>query len=315
MTKIGVSSCVLGDKVRFDGGHKCSRFVADKVSELYKLVPICPEVGMGMAVPRPTIHLRQVLKGGKIDIRLVDTKDAAIDHTQAMSKFITQVKSKIVDLDGYIVAAKSPSCGMERIKIYNENGDLLHRKGVGMYVARMKQLFPNLPIEEDGRLNDKGLRESFFTRVTAHQQFRTQVLEQASVSNLIKFHSRNKFLILAYKQDIYRQLGRVVAHASKGDLQTVLSEYLSLMMLALSRTPSRKKHTNVLMHFQGFFKKHLTKEEKHELAENIEFYRMGLMPLLAPLTLLKHHLKKHPNEYLEQQSFFRPFPLELGIQG
>ena len=315
MIKIGVSSCVLGQSVRYDGGHKRSGFVAKRVSELFDIVPICPEVGMGMSVPRPTIHIREVANGSSVIPRLVNTKDGAVDHTDKLNLFFQQVQSKITHLDGYIVAAKSPTCGMERIKVYSENGDMQHRKGTGMFVALLKQHFPYLPIEEDGRLNDKGLKESFFIRVMAHNAFRERVLAQPSVHHLVQFHSDHKLLLLAYKPELYRQLGRVVANAAKSELTTVLTEYFSLFMQALSRTASRKKHTNVLMHIQGFFKKQLSFDEKAELTQEIEHYRLGYVPLLAPLTLLKHHLKTHPNDYLQKQVYLQPFPLELGLSG
>lgn len=311
--KIGVSSCVLGQSVRYDGGHKQSRFVSNKVAHLFDLIPLCPEVGMGMPVPRPTIHIREFQGDSGSQLRLVDSKDASLDHTGSLKKYYDSIHHQLSEFDGYIVAAKSPSCGMERIKVYNEQGELLHRKGMGLYVAHLKERFPSLPIEEDGRLNDQGLRESFFTRVMAHYHFRTQVLANPSVKSLVDFHSRYKFLILAYKPDIYRQLGRVVANAKVGELSSTISEYQSLMMFAMSRTVSRKKHTNVLMHLQGFFKKLISTEEKKELSQQIEHYRLGYVPLLAPLTLLRHYLQKYPNPYLEQQVYLQPFPLELGL--
>lgn len=315
MIKVGVSSCVIGSEVRYDGGHKRSGFVSKKVANVFQLVPFCPEVGMGMPVPRPTIHLRDFSAGEGLDIRLVDSKDGDIDHTNKMSTFFSQIQSKVEDLDGYIVAAKSPSCGMERIKVFTEKGDMLHRKGEGLFVSHLKQAFPHLPIEEDGRLNDQGLKENFFTRVIAHHQFKKMVLVNPSIKQLVKFHSQYKFLILAHKPETYRLMGRVVANAKQGDLAVTLREYQSLMMHALSKVATRKKHTNVLMHLQGFLKKSLSGEEKKELCEQIEFYRVGLVPLLAPLTLLKHHISRFPNQYLEEQAYMEPFPLELGIMG
>lgn len=315
MIKLGVSSCVVGNTVRYDGGHKRSGFVTKRVGKVFKLVPFCPEVGMGMPVPRPTIHLRDFSAGEGIDIRLVDSKDGSIDHSPKMAQYFSTIQDQIEELDGYIVAAKSPSCGMERIKIFTEHGDMLHRKGEGLFVSYLKEAFPFLPIEEDGRLNDQGLKENFFTRVIAHQQFKEQVLNQPSVNQLVKFHSRYKFLVLAHKPETYRLMGRVVANAKKGELNVTLREYQSLMMHALSKVATRKKHTNVLMHLQGFLKKCLSRDEKKELCEQIEFYREGLVPLLAPLTLLRHHITRFPNEYLEQQAYMNPFPLELGIMG
>lgn len=315
MIKIGVSSCVLGQSVRYDGGHKRSGFVVKKVDELFEMVPICPEVGMGMPVPRPTIHVREKATESGIRHRLVDTKDGTIDHTDKLNHFFGRVQQNIDSLDGYIVAAKSPTCGMERIKVYSENGDMQHRKGTGMFVALLKQHFPFLPIEEDGRLNDKGLKESFFVRVMAHNAFRERVLAEPSIHHLVQFHSDHKLLLMAYKPELYRQLGRVVANASKSELQTLLVEYQTLFMQALTRTASRKKHSNVLMHIQGYFKKQLNKSEKAELSQEIEHYRLGYVPLHAPLTLLKHHLMAYPNDYLLKQVYLQPFPLELGLSG
>ncbi|MCY7296380.1 YbgA family protein [Alteromonas sp. a30] len=313
MIKIGVSSCVVGSKVRYDGGHKRSSFVATTVSDIFQMVPFCPEVGMGMSVPRPTIHIRDFTNGDNGDLRLVDSKDGSIDHTPKMAVYFSKIESQIQELDGYIVAAKSPSCGMERIKVFNKQGDMMHRKGQGLFVSHLKRAFPNLPIEEDGRLNDQGLKDSFFARVTAHHRFRKMVLEEPSVNSLVQFHSQFKFLVLAHKPDIYRLMGRVVANAKSQGLESSIKEYFTLMMSALSKASTRKTHTNVLMHLQGFLKKSLTKDEKQELCEQIELYRTGLVPLLAPLTLLRHHLKRHPNQYLENQAYMHPYPLELGI--
>lgn len=310
MIKVGISSCVLGQKVRFDGGHKGSNFVKHHLAKVFELSPICPEVGMGMPVPRPTIHVREINQHA----RLTDTKTGEKDHTQALQDFFDATRPVIPEFDGYILAAKSPTCGMERIKVYNEQGELLHRKGQGMYAQRLIQNFPNLPVEEDGRLNDQGLRESFIVRVYAHHEFRRQVLEQPKLNALIKFHSRYKFLVLAFHPESYQALGQLVAEASKQPLDTVLQEYLSLLMNALNRTSSRRKHTNVLMHLQGFFKKQLNKQDKHELNEQILKYRSGYVPLMAPVTLLKHHLQHHPNGYLEQQVYFQPYPEELGLR-
>lgn len=310
MPKIGISACVMGSNVRFDGGHKRSSFVMDKLAPFVSLVPLCPEVGMGMGIPRPTIHLRETGQG----LRLTDAKDGAVDHTQRMHDFFAQQAAQLAELDGYILAAKSPSCGMERIKVYSEQGALLRKDGQGLFVQLVRQHFPHLPLEEDGRLNDPGLRESFITRIFAHRAYREQVLAKPSVAALVAFHSRYKLLIMSYSPSLYRQLGRLVAHC-KGHLQTAIEEYLGLMMQALCKAPNRKRQTNVLMHIQGYFKGHLNPADKHELCEHIEGFRLGHLPLMAPLTLLKHYLRRFPNEYLQQQAFFEPFPATLGLRG
>lgn len=308
MIKVGVSACVVGQKVRFDGGHKQSKFVVQQLAGTFELVNFCPEVGMGMPVPRPTIHLRE-MQG---DIRLVDSRDPTIDHSDKVPVYFDSVADRLAQLDGYVVAAKSPTCGMERIKVYTQDGDVLHRKGMGVYTAKLRERFPTLPIEEDGRLNDQGIRESFLARVFAHHHFRTQVLAQPSMKNLVDFHSRYKFLVLAYHPEMYRELGRLVANHEKQPLDALLQDYLKLMMTAMARSASRKKHTNVLMHLQGFLKKSLSTEDKQELTQQIEHYRLGHIPLMAPLTLLKHHIQRHTNDYLKRQVYLQPYPLELG---
>ncbi len=309
MIRIGTSSCILGNKVRFDGGHKRSGFVASTVDKHYELIPFCPEVGMGMTVPRPTIHLMQYDLG----IALVDSKDHSINHTDKAALYFQYIKHKIKDLDGYILAAKSPTCGMERIKVYDVEGGVLHRKGTGIFAAALRSEFPFLPIEEDGRLNDQGLKESFFTRVVAHNEFRTKVAHQPSLNALVNFHSCYKFLVLAHKPEAYSKMGRLVANGKSYALDDLLYQYQELLMGALKKPSTRKRHCNVMMHIQGFFKKQLSKEEKAELSEKIEQYRLGYLPLLSPLTLLSHYLKRYPNPYLMSQRYFQPFPLELGL--
>ncbi|BDX06336.1 YbgA family protein [Planctobacterium marinum] len=308
MIKIGTSACVLGEKVRFDGGHKRSSFVASHISEYYQLVPFCPEVGIGMSVPRPAIQLREI----NDEIRLVDSKTGSSDYSDKMANYFERQQCSLEPLDGYILAGKSPSCGMERIKIHNEEGRLLHRDGRGMFAEALIRNFPDLPVEEDGRLNDKGIRESFFTRVEAYALFRKLVMEDIQASSLIEFHTRYKYLILAYNPKIYYELGPTVAQCAN-DIEQAVSNYRSKMMLALSKPTTRKKHTNVLMHLQGFFKNDLDSKYKKELSDEIDKYHSGYVPLLAPLTLINHYLREFPNEFLQKQAYLKPFPLELGL--
>jgi len=310
LIKLGVSSCVLGAQVRFDGGHKRSGFVATQLKKFFDLHPVCPEVGIGLGVPRPTIRLT----GSELGVRLTDSRDITVDHTDKLVSFAEKQSGLIQELDGYIVAAKSPTCGMERVKVYTQDGDLSHRKGMGVFVAHIRQQFPHLPIEEDGRLNDKGLRESFITRVFAHHDFRQNVLAQPSRAALVTFHSRYKFLVMAYSPMAYRELGRLVSFSQQTHLATVLQQYLTRLMATLSKPSNRKKHTNTLMHLQGFIKKQLPDEDKKELREQIENYRLGYVPLLVPITLFQHHLKRFPNAYIEQQVYLQPYPKELGLQ-
>ncbi|MCV2885351.1 DUF523 and DUF1722 domain-containing protein [Aestuariibacter sp. AA17] len=307
---VGVSACVVGDKVRFDGGHKKSGYVSNYLGETFHLVPVCPEVGMGMPVPRPAIRIIE----DEGQEKLVDSKDSAIDHTSALNRFYDTKSPQFAKLDGYIFCAKSPTCGVERIKVYTSEGDVLHRKGMGLFSKRLKEQYPLLPIEEDGRLNDLGLRESFVTKVYVHHHFRNEVMNNPSMGALVKFHSKHKFLVMAYSPKAYQQLGRLVATGKKVQFDTLMKEYLGLLLGVLSKPTNRKKHTNVLMHLQGFLKKQLSKEDKQELSDQIERYRLGYIPLMAPITLLQHHLKHHPNEYLSSQVYLEPYPESLGIR-
>lgn len=309
---MGVSACVLGDKVRYDGGHKKSGFVTNKLGIVFDFVPVCPEVGIGMSVPRPPIHLVELDQ----QWRLLDVKTHQQDYTQSIADFFAQKRGQIEQLDGYVLAAKSPSCGMERLKVYSEQGEVLHRKGQGLFAGHLASEFPNLPLEEDGRLNDTTLKENFVTKVMAHHAFRTQVRQNPSAKALVAFHSRYKFLVLAYSTSIYRSLGRLVAQAGAADshLPSLCEQYLSLMMGAMSKVATRKRHTNVLMHIQGFFKRDLNRIDKAELSEVIDKYRLGYVPLLAPVTLIQHHLKRFPNTYLQQQVYLTPYPEEIGLR-
>jgi len=309
MIKIGSSACVLGQKVRFDGGHKRSTFVVNKLPEHYQLIPFCPEVGIGMSTPRPAIQLREIAG----EIQLVDSKTGEQNYTRQMNEYFSLNEEKLGQLDGYILAAKSPSCGLERIKVHTEEGNVLHRNGRGIFAAQLKQVYPNLPVEEDGRLNDNGIRESFFTRVQAHAEFRRTVLKDLSAKSLIAFHTRYKYLAMAYNPKVYYELGPLVADCAGDDIAEVAQEYLTKLMGALSKPTSRKKHTNVLMHMQGFFKKELSQPSKQELTQVIEQFHRGYVPLMAPLTLINHYLLEYPNSFLQEQVYLKPFPIELGI--
>ena len=310
MINVGVSACVLGENVRYDGGHKKSHYTVNYLTKVFNLIPVCPEVGMGMTVPRPPIRIIEKDQ----QVRLVDVKDSSIDYTSRLSDFYQKKHAGFAALDGYIFAAKSPTCGVERIKVYDDCGNLLHRKGAGVFAHKVKQAYPFLPIEEDGRLNDKGLRESFVTRVYVHARYREEVLQNPTMGALVDFHSKHKFLVMAYSPMAYRQLGRIVANAKTLDFDTVSQQYQSVIMQALSKPTNRKKHTNVLMHLQGFLKKNLARQDKQELCEQIEQYRKGYVPLLAPITLMNHHLKAFPNEYIASQVYLRPFPPELELR-
>ncbi|EKK9986728.1 DUF523 and DUF1722 domain-containing protein [Vibrio vulnificus] len=308
--KIGISACVLGDQVRFDGGHKQSRFVVQELTPHFSFVPVCPEVGMGMPVPRPTIRLIS----NEERIAMVETKNPDKDYTEQMLSYSEQQVDRLMEhsLSGYIVCVKSPTCGMEKVKVYKAHG--AEKEGVGLYTQTLMRKMPWLPVEEDGRLNDPVLRENFITRVYCLHDFNTNVLNQLSRKSIVEFHSRYKLTLMAHHPESYKTLGRLVAKIADYDINEFAVEYRQGLMVALTHRASRKNNTNVLMHVQGYFKTALNKEQKSELAQVIDDYRTGMLPLLAPLTLIRHYLNTHPDGYLESQKYLKPYPQELKLR-
>lgn len=309
--QIGISACVLGEKVRYDGGHKNSPFCSAVLSSFVRYLPICPEQAIGMGIPRPAIRLLKTADG---DIRLVNSKDSSIDFTEKMHQFTESKLPTLAPLSGYIVCAKSPSCGMERVRIVDEQGALLGKVATGLFTQRLMQKYPWLPVEEDGRLLDADLKENFITRVYALHAWQQMLATGFSIGKLVEFHSQFKFLIMAHHPTAYRELGRLVAQAKLFALDDLAQRYLLEFMRALKQLATRKQHANVLMHLQGFFKKMLSPAAKQELLSLIHQYRLGHAPLMAPLTLLKHHLSLHPHQYVAAQRYLLPYPPELGLR-
>jgi uncharacterized protein YbgA (DUF1722 family)/uncharacterized protein YbbK (DUF523 family) len=307
---VGISSCLLGEKVRFDSGHKQSSYVNKELSPHFSFVSVCPEMAIGLGTPRPTIRLMT----NDERIRLVETKDSSKDYTEKMETFSKSKATELASMGlcGYIVCAKSPTCGMERVKVYTVG----HAKtdGVGMYTRELMAKMPWLPIEEDGRLNDPVLKENFVTRVFALHDFYQSMDGSPSAGKIVAFHSRYKLVLMANDPESYKTLGSLVAKQHLLDLDDFAEQYRTGFMNALKNRSSRKTTTNVLMHIQGYFKRSLTAPEKAELARVIDDYRTGLLPILAPLTLLKHYLEKYPNDYLHQQKFLQPHPEELRLR-
>ncbi len=309
--QIGISACVLGEKVRYDGGHKNSPFCSDVLANFVSYVPVCPELAIGLGIPRPAIRLMQKSDG---EVRLVNNKDSSIDFTEKMHAFSDAKLPSLQQLSGYIVCAKSPSCGMERVRLVNEKGELQGKIATGLFTRRLMQAYPWLPVEEDGRLLDAELRENFITRVYAIHAWQQQMQDGFSIGKLVSFHSQFKFLIMAHHPGAYRELGRLVANAKLFSPDELANRYLLDFSRALKQQATRKQQANVLMHLQGFFKQMLSADAKQELLQLIHQYRLGHAPLLAPLTLLKHHLRQHPQPYLAAQRYLQPFPAELGLR-
>lgn len=308
--QVGISACLLGKQVRFDGGHKYQAFVDKALSPYFSFKSICPEMAIGMGAPRPAI--RQIAKDDLIFIQ--GSQQTDLDVTSPLTEFSHQQASQLSGLSGYIVCAKSPTCGMERVKVYNEQGQTIHNKGVGIFTQALKEANPLLPIEESGRLNDPVLRENFINRVFAYHEWQSLMAKGLTAHSLLEFHARYKYLLMASSVDVYRQLGPMLANLKPESLESIASEYIQLFMKALTQRASRRSHTNVLLHLQGYFKKQMDSAERQALASTIHSYRMGLLPLLAPMTLIKHLLVKFPNEYLAQQKYLNPHPESLALR-
>ena len=308
---VGISACVLGQNVRFDGGHKQNRFVVDELSRYFNFKPVCPEVGIGMTIPRRAIRLLQLPSG---DERLVDSKENEIDFTVQMKEFADQQIAHFDDLRGYVVCAKSPTCGMERVKLHIDNGNTVPGGSVGVYTRELMAKMPWLPVEEDGRLQDPVLRENFVFRVFSLNDFYLSLGEARSYDAFVKFHSRYKLVLMAHSPTAYKKMGQMVASIKEWDVDSFYYEYRQQFMDAIKNRASRKNKTNVLMHLQGYFKRSLTKDQKQELAALIMSYREGNQPILAPLALINHYLKEYPDPYLQLQTFLNPYPEELKLR-
>lgn len=306
--KIGISACVLGQPVRFDKSHKRSAFCVDELGEWVEYQPVCPEVAIGLPVPRPTI--RQIARG---EVITVSRPDGSSDVTHALTQFGQSHAKRCHDLAGFIFCAKSPSCGMERVKVYHHHGQGSEMTGVGMFAKQIMQQNPLLPCEENGRLNDPVIRENFITRIFTYQKWLDLKASGITHHKLIAFHSAHKYLVMSHHIESYKQMGKLLAKL-EAPVAEVAEQYIALLMAALRVKASRRSHTNTLQHLQGYFKKQLTSAKRQELTEQIEAYRQGITPLLVPLTLINHYLLEYPNTYLEQQTYLNPHPKTLKLR-
>lgn len=307
--RIGISSCLLGQEVRFDGGHKRDSYINGTLSQYFDFVPVCPELAVGLGVPREPIRLVTTKAG----TRVVGTRNPTLDVTEALRDYGECKGREMQDVAGYILKRGSPSCGMERVKVYTPAG-MPNKSEPGMYARAFMAVQPLLPMEEEGRLGDPVLRENFIVRVFVYHRWQNLLRDGLTPAKLVDFHTRHKLLILAHNQAAYRRMGQLVARAGVEHMDNLATEYVHELMTALKRRAGRRHHMNVLQHLLGYLRKHLDAADRAEMHETIKAYGQGLIPLVVPITLLKHHFRRHPHPYVENQYYLSPHPAELMLR-
>ena len=307
--RLGISSCLLGNKVRYDGGHQHDQFLTDTLGQYVEYVPVCPEVECGMPVPRESLRL----VGDPGNPRLLTSRSGKDVTDQMKNWAAAKVKDlEKQELDGFVFKRMSPSSGMERVKVYTEGG-MPSNKGVGIFARAFMDHFPHLPVEEDGRLHDPVLRENFIQRIFVHKRWRTLISTSRKRGGLVDFHTSHKLLLFSHSEKDYREMGRLVAKAKDLTIDKLFARYEEMLMATLKKRSTIKKHTNVLTHIFGYFKEDLTPLEKREVLEVLEQYHQGMIPLIVPVTLLNFFVKKFKQEYLVNQHYLDPHPLQLKL--
>jgi uncharacterized protein YbgA (DUF1722 family)/uncharacterized protein YbbK (DUF523 family) len=308
--RIGISACLLGQPVRFDGGHKRNAFLTDTFGHFVEWVPVCPEVECGFGTPREAMRL----VGVAADVRLLTVKTRT-DLTVRMERVSRSRATALTreDLSGFILKKDSPSCGLARVKVYDPHGTPA-RVGRGLFASALVEACPHLPIEEEGRLADPRLRDNFVERVFAYWRLRGLFGARWTVGDLVRFHTEHKLLLLSHSTDAYRQLGRLVAASRRMPRWDVEQRYVERFMQALMQLATPRRHANVLQHMAGYFKDRLDRASKRELAEVIADCRLGLVPLVVPLALMRHHVRTLDVTYLAAQSYLQPHPKELMLR-
>ncbi|HVN36863.1 MAG TPA: DUF523 and DUF1722 domain-containing protein [Myxococcota bacterium] len=308
--RLGVSSCLLGEAVRYDGGHKRDRFLTDLLGRHVEWVPVCPELEAGLGVPRPAMRLER--EGGRIHLREIAS---GRDHTVRMQRFAARRLRALraLELCGYVLKKDSPSCGMARVKLYGEKG-VARREASGIFAAALRATWPSLPIEDEGRLHDPALRENFIERVFAYRRVRELFRGRWTAARVVAFHTAHKLQLMAHSQEANAELGRRVAAQTRIPRAEMRRSYSERFMDALAHGATRGRNANVLQHAAGHLKKHLDAPARAELSSLIHDYRRGLVPLVVPITLLHHHARAHAVAYLQGQTFLEPHPRELMLR-
>jgi uncharacterized protein YbgA (DUF1722 family)/uncharacterized protein YbbK (DUF523 family) len=308
--KLGISSCLLGEKVRYDGGHKLDHYITETLGRYVDWMPVCPEVEYGLPVPREAMHLSGTAEAP----RLVGSR-TGVDHTDGMNMWARQRLDELEKegLCGFIFKSRSPSSGMRGVKVYKPSGVPVHT-GVGIFAWAFMKRFPLIPVEDDGRLQDPDLRENFIERIFVFKRWKDLIRAGAKIRDIVDFHTDHKLLILSHSIKHYRVLGSMVASARTFSAERLRSEYIYNLMEGLRLIATVKKNTNVLQHIAGYFKRRLSPEEKQELIGVIGTYHRGLVPLIVPIVLINHYVRKYDEPYLRRQVYLSPHPLELMLR-
>jgi uncharacterized protein YbgA (DUF1722 family)/uncharacterized protein YbbK (DUF523 family) len=308
--RVGISSCLLGEEVRYDGGHQKDAYITGVLALHFSWVPVCPEMEVGMGVPREPVRLT----GDAAAPRMIGVTSGT-DHTERMNAFARRRVEDLVrhGLSGYILKRASPSCGLERVKVYDRDG-VPSRTGAGLFARTLTEALPLLPVEEEGRLNDARLRDNFITRVFAYRRLAALREEAHRPGAIVAFHTAHKYLLLAHSPAAYRRLGHQVAGLHRAPREGWLDRYGDGFMRALRILATPRKHVNVLQHIMGFFKKRLSAAEKRELLGVIDDYGRGLLPLIVPITLLNHYVTRYEVAYVRDQIYLHPHPKELMLR-
>ena len=303
--QIAVSSCLLGERVRYDGGHKNNPYIVDTLGNYFDFKPFCPEMSIGLGVPREPIQLVKLAD----QVRCLGVKEPTLDVTERLTQCAHEQRSWQNDISGYILKKGSPSCGMEKVKIYHQG--IPATNGNGVYAKQMMENFPALPVEEEGRLGDPRLRENFISRVFIYHRCKQLETEGLNWQKINDFHARHKLILMSHNQNQCRELGNLLSRCSGEQVEQFWPQYVLRLMAILKIVASRRNHVNVLQHIQGYLKKQLDGEDKKELSDAIEQYRLGHLPLIVPITLLRHHFRKFPVPYIENSYYMNPHPQKL----
>jgi len=308
--RVGVSRCLLGDKVRFDGGHKRDRFLTDVLGRYVEWVPVCPEVEAGFGTPREAMRL--VSNPEHVQLMTITSER---NMTRPLTLF-TERKLETLDqkeLSGYIFKKDSPSCGIERVKVFSARGTST-RRGMGLFARAFKERFPLVPIEDEGRLCDPDLRDNFVERIFCYHRWQHLLRRPLTRASLVRFHTAHKYLLMAHSPEGYQSLDRLVARADSYTVKALVSLYGRLFMTTLAVKATRRKHGDVLQHLVENLKGWLASKERAELVGLLSEYHQGAVPLIVPITLIKHYVTMHEIAEIQNQVYLHPHPKELMLR-